>query len=62
MRAPSPRQFDARPPVVNQHPHLGKHLFVSKRVNMRSEPTTSSSILRKIDAGQTVQVLNHRTG
>ncbi len=58
----SPRQPNQPAPVSNPHPFIGKWVFAKSRVNMRTQPSTSSGIITTIDRGARVRVLNRRQG
>jgi len=62
IQATSPRQTDQPPPAVYQHPFIGKWLYSTAKVNMRSEPSTSAPIVTAIDRGKAAKVLNYRSG
>ncbi len=62
MQATSPRQTDQPPPSIDRHPSVGKWLFATAKVNMRSEPSVSAKVITLIGRGTAVKALNYRSG
>lgn len=61
-QATSPRQIDQPPPSSNRHPLVGKSLYATANVNMRSEPSVSAKVITSIGRGTAVKTLNYRSG
>ncbi|MBA8862481.1 hypothetical protein FHW19_004227 [Ochrobactrum anthropi] len=62
VQATTHRLTNQPPPSADQHPFIGKGLYSTTKVNMRSEPSLTARVITVIDRGRRVQVMNYRSG
>ncbi|KAB2766067.1 SH3 domain-containing protein [Brucella anthropi] len=61
MQAKTHRQTNP-PPSAGQHPFIGKWLYSTAKVNMRTEASLTARVSTVIGRGKRVHVLNYRSG
>ena len=61
MHATTHRQTNP-PPSVEQHPFIGKWLYSTAKVNMRTEASLTARVSAVVGIGKRVKVLNYRSG
>ncbi len=62
MQATTHRQTNQPPPLADQHPFIGKWLYSTARVNMRTEASLTARVSTVIGKGKRVNVVNYRSG
>ncbi|KAB2703166.1 SH3 domain-containing protein [Brucella lupini] len=62
VQATTHRLTNQPPPSADQHPFIGKWLYSTAKVNMRSEPSLAARVITVIERGRRVQVMNYRSG